>query len=158
MRSHFLTIAAAVFAFGCTEGPSAPLLQPVEASFGTWAGEPPPPWAPAVGTGTAYEHVYSWTGHFLANPPNRLAWLRFQSGSGIQFSRDARIMKIGSNVTGFGTATLPDGHKIDLKTVDTFNYESWRTEGVLYFSGPDFTGSTRGSFNDCTFECATTAP
>ena len=142
MRSRSLLAVATLLAVGCSDSPTATLLEPADALLGTWAGEPPPPWAIAHGTAESYNQVFTWTGHFLATPTDKLAWLQFKSADGATFSRGARIMSRNGIVSGFGTVTLAGGQVVDLKTVDTFTYETWRTTGIVSFSGENFAGST----------------
>lgn len=150
MRSPFLLAVVALLAVGCSDSPTTSVLAPSDALFGEWAGEPPPPWAVAGGTAEAYNQVFNWTGHFLANPTDKLAWLQFKSADGgVTFSRGARIMSRKGVVSGFGSATLADGRVIDLKTVDTFNYETWRDTGYLSFSGENFSGATGRGQGEC---------
>lgn len=142
MRSSFLLAVAALLAVGCSDSPTATVLAPSDALLGEWAGEPPPPWAVADGTAEAYNQVFTWTGHFLATPTDKLAWLQFKSAEGATFSRGARIMSRNGTVTGFGTVTLDGGQVVDLKTVTEFDYETWRNTGYLSFEGENFSGSS----------------
>lgn len=152
MRRSSILVVASMFALGCADIPSAPLFEP-QGNLKA-IDYPPPPFELVYGGGTAYEQAFSWTGHFLANPPRRLAWLQFKSSDGIQFSRNARIMKHGSRVTGFGTATLPDNRTINLNTISSFDYSITGGGIHISFSGPNFTGSG-GSF-ECDVECSIT--
>lgn len=144
MRSPFLLAVAALLAVGCSDSPTATVLAPSDALLGEWAGEPPPPWAIAHGTAEAYNQVFTWTGHFLSTPTDKLAWLQFKGATGATFSRGARIMSRNGIVSGFGTVTLADGQVVDLKTVTTFTYETWRTSGVVSFSGENISGRSFG--------------
>ena len=160
MRRSWIATMAAVFAIGCTEVPSAPLLEPVAASFET--SEPPPPWAVASGSiSTEYGEISFSAGLFI-NKPGNVAWLQFHTVSSVDgtatATKNARIMSLNGKVSGVGTISV-GGNTIYLNEVTTFTYSTYRTTKTVSFSGGSIlrgtasTGKVGGDEGSCTSAC-----
>lgn len=156
MRRSFIPMLAAVFAFACSDLPTATQLEPMDASFAREPGgvpevdNPPPPFAIVTGTGEVASMPYSFTAKFFANKPGNIAWLQFTSivGESATLSSNARIMIQNGEIKGTGTIRV-GGNTIDLRTVNSFNYQTYRTTGFVSFSAPGLTGSTFRSGGEC---------
>ncbi|MBA3776668.1 MAG: hypothetical protein H0X11_09545 [Betaproteobacteria bacterium] len=124
MRSRLIVFAFAAFTVACSDAPIAPLLQPLEASFGEYDDNPPPPWAVVGGSGaTETEAVFSYTANFLVNPPGNVAWLHFTGGENVKFSGGARLLSVNGNLKGVGTLTV-GGTTYQLSSVATFEFNA----------------------------------
>lgn len=147
MRSSLAWLASLAFVVACADAPIAPLLQqPPIASFDEEEDDPPPPWQRVAGSIVIGTGTVNFDANFFANKPGNVAWLQFQSSTtaGVTFSANARIMSVNGDVSGVGTISI-NGNPIQLNEIDTFNYESYRTNGALSFSGGGIRlGSVKG--------------
>lgn len=136
MRRLLIPMLVSVFVVSaCTDAPTAPLLSAADASFER-VGDPPPPFAVVDGSAATEYGAFSFTAHFFANKPGNVAWLQFQSTTtqGVSFSSNARIMSVNGKVSGTGTISI-GGSTIYLRDIDTFTYQTYRTNKTISFSG-----------------------
>ena len=134
--SMMLVMAFTVSA--CSDAPTTPLLTPTEASFGFWAGDPPPPFAIVSGDVSTEYGDFNFVAHFFTNKPGNIAWLQFKSTTtaGVTFSANARIMSNNGVVSGVGTISIGD-NTIQLSEIETFTYQTYRSSRSISFSGGD---------------------
>jgi hypothetical protein len=138
MRRTLIPMLAAVLAFGCADVPSAPLLAPSQASFAFSYDHPPPPFAIVNGELTTEYGTVNFVGHFFTNKPGNIAWLQFKSTTtaDASFSANARIMSVNGDVSGVGTLSIGD-NTIQLSGIQTFTYQTYRSNRSISFSGGD---------------------
>lgn len=144
MQTRLLVFALAALTMACSDAPTAALLQPVEARFGEWEDDPPPPWITNAGDGATESGAFSYTGNFLVNPPGNVAWLNFTGGVNVKFSQGARLLSVNGNVSGVGTMTV-GGTTYKLSSVESFEYDATcttnRAVSCASFSGDGFSSS-----------------
>lgn len=160
MRRTFIATVVAVFALGCSEVPTSPLLSAAAPSFDRFTYDnPPPPFAVVDGSATTEHGTFSFTGHLFINKPGNVAWLQFQSTTtaGVSFSPNARIMSVNGDVSGVGTISIGD-NTIHLNGVNSFTYQTYRTTRSVSFGGGSIlrgTAGTKGLGLDDVISCTT---
>ena len=134
MRRSLIPMVFAAFAVACADVPTAPLLTVAE-RYEAFYDNPPPPFAVVHGEVSTEYGSFNFVGHFFTNKPGNIAWLQFKSTTtaDVSFSANARIMSVNGDVSGVGTISIGD-NTIQLSDVQTFDYQSYRTDKSISFS------------------------